>query len=139
MENAKNMITNLVEEAISARSKAYSPYSNFQVGAALLAKSGKVYHGCNIENAALTPGICAERTAFATAVYEGEREFEAIAVSGTTKAFPCGVCRQVMREFCDPDGFKIIVADGTEAVDGYTSHTLAELLPHSFGPEAFNT
>jgi len=127
-------------EAIAARQQSYSPYSNFMVGAALLSKSGKVYLGCNIENAAYSPTICAERTAFSKAVSEGEREFIAIAVAGWPKghseasqAFPCGVCRQVMREFC-AGTFKIFVVNGENG--GYTEHTLEELLPHGFGPES---
>ena len=130
----------LCAEAIVARKQSYAPYSNFMVGAALLAKSGKIYKGCNIENAAYSPTICAERTAFSKAVSEGEREFIAIAVAGWPKghleaaqAFPCGVCRQVMREFC-ADTFKILVVNGEN--DGYTEHTLEELLPHSFGPDS---
>ena len=129
----------LAQKAVGARNSAYAPYSGFMVGAALLAKSGRVYLGCNIENASYTPTICAERTAFSTAISVGERKFAAIAVAGWPKgsaeplqAFPCGVCRQVMREFCDPD-FKIIVANGESG--GYTEHTLEELLPHGFGPE----
>ena len=125
---------NLLNEAVSARDKSYSPYSGFKVGAALYAKSGRIYTGCNIENAAYTPSICAERTAFAKAVSEGEREFIAIAVAGWGSkpgfAYPCGVCRQVMMEFCDPPAFIIIVTDGSE----YRRHTLAELLPQGFGP-----
>jgi len=131
----------LCAEAIAARKRSYSPYSNFMVGAALLTKSGKVYRGCNIENAAYSPTICAERTAFSKAVSEGEREFSAIAVAGWPKghtepmqAFPCGVCRQVMREFCDSRTFKVLVVNGEQG--DYTEHTLEELLPHSFGPES---
>jgi len=131
---------NLAKEAILARKSAYAPYSDFMVGAALLAENGKVYHGCNIENAGYTPTICAERTAFSKAVSEGERKFAAIAVAGWPKdavkpsqAFPCGVCRQVMREFCDPAIFKILVVNGKDG--GYTEHTLDELLPYGFGPE----
>jgi len=124
----------LSDMAVFAREKSYSPYSGFRVGAALYAKSGKIYTGCNIENAAYTPSICAERTAFAKAVSEGEREFLAIAVAGWGSkpgyAFPCGVCRQVMMEFCDPAVFIIVVTDGSE----YRQYTLAELLPQGFGP-----
>jgi len=130
----------LVKEAILTREKSYSPYSNFMVGAALLTKSGKLYRGCNIENAAYGPSNCAERTAFFKAVSEGEREFAAIAVAGWPKgslnpgyAYPCGVCRQVMMEFCDPDTFRIIVASGE---NNFVSATLAELLPHGFGPDS---
>jgi len=128
----------LVKEAVEARKSSYSPYSSFMVGAALLTKGGRVYRGCNIENAGYSPTNCAERTAFFKAVSEGEREFSAIAVAGWAKdkepgqAFPCGVCRQVMREFCDPGRFRILIA--TDNAGGYTEHTLDELLPHSFGP-----
>ncbi|MCL1987408.1 MAG: cytidine deaminase [Firmicutes bacterium] len=131
--------TELVKLAIQAREKSYSPYSNFMVGAALLASSGKVYQGCNIENAGYTATVCAERTAFFKAKSEGETNFVAIAVAGWHKetptnaaAFPCGVCRQVMREFCDPLTFKIIVANKNA---DYTEHTLEEILPNSFGPQ----
>ena len=124
-------------EAVAAREKAYTPYSHFQVGAALLAKSGKIYHGCNIENAAYAPTNCAERTAFFKAVSEGEREFTAIAIvagpEGEELAFtsPCGVCRQVMAEFCDPEIFQIIM--GTKE-DQLKVYRLKELLPLGFGP-----
>lgn len=128
----------LLEEAKKAREHSYSPYSEFQVGAALLTKSGKIYHGCNIENAAYTPSNCAERTAFFKAVYDGERKFAKIAIAGgkkgsnaDTPCTPCGVCRQVMAEFCDGE-FQIILADGK---GGAQSFTLKELLPHGFGPE----
>ena len=128
--------TRLLDEAVSARDKSYSPYSGFKVGAALYTKNGKIYTGCNIENAAYTPTICAERTAFAKAVSEGEQEFLAIAVAGWGNepgfAYPCGVCRQVMMEFCDPFTFIILITDGT----GYREHTLAELLPQGFGPNS---
>lgn len=133
--------TDLTKAAVTARNSSYSPYSNFKVGAALLTKTGKVYSGCNIENAGYSPTICAERTAFVKAVSEGERDFCAIAVAGWPKgasepmqAFPCGVCRQVMREFCDPADFRVLVVNGENG--GYTEHTLEELLPYSFGPEA---
>lgn len=128
----------LIQEAKKARERAYTPYSNFQVGAALLTKSGKIYHGCNIENAGYTPTNCAERTAFFRAVYDGEREFEKIAVVGGPKGegadtlcAPCGVCRQVMMEFCDPETFQIILANGKGA---YVELTLKELFPYGFGP-----
>jgi len=131
----------LVREATKARTKAYAPYSHFLVGAALLTSEGTVYSGCNIENAGYTPTICAERTAFSKAVSEGERNFTAIAIAGWPKdaikpgqAFPCGVCRQVMREFCDPKSFRILVANGEN--NGYTVHTLEALLPYGFGPES---
>ena len=102
----------LLKGAMEAREHAYTPYSHFHVGAALLTKAGKVYQGCNIENAAYSPSVCAERTAFFKAVYEGEREFQAIAIMGGPEAIkgpdctvcaPCGICRQVMMEFCDRD------------------------------------
>lgn len=126
----------LLEEAKKARLKAYTPYSNFKVGAALLTKSGKVYLGCNIENATYTPTNCAERTAFFKAVSEGEREFEKIAIVGTkdgedanVMCSPCGVCRQVMMEFCDPKEFQIILANGENTC---RVMTLEELLPCGF-------
>ena len=104
----------LMQYAVKAREKSYSPYSNFKVGAALLGKSGKVYLGCNIENAAYTPTNCAERTAVFKAVSEGEKEFTAIAIVGgkgeqlASFCAPCGVCRQVLAEFCDKD-FRLIL------------------------------
>lgn len=129
-----NTVNTLVQKAVDARDKSYSPYSGFSVGAALLAKSGKVYTGANIESATFTPTICAERVAFFTAVHTGEKEFSAIAVVGgksddpvTSFCPPCGVCRQVMCEFCDKD-FAVILFDGKE-----TKHlTLSQLLPESF-------
>lgn len=127
----------LIEQAIEARSLAYAPYSRFQVGAALLTKQGKVYKGCNIENAAYTPSNCAERTAIFKAVSEGEREFAAIAIVGsmegesnTLPTGPCGVCRQVMAEFCSLD-MPVIIA---KSPADYITMTLGELLPLSFGP-----
>ena len=127
----------LIEQAIEARSFAYTPYSHFQVGAALLTKQGKVYKGCNIENAAYTPSNCAERTAIFKAVSEGEREFAAIAIVGsmggesnTLPTGPCGVCRQVMAEFCSLD-MPVIIA---KSPADYITMTLRELLPLSFGP-----
>ena len=124
----------LMAAAAEARKASYSPYSGFKVGAALLGKSGKVYTGCNVENAAYTPTNCAERTAIFKAVSEGEREFVAIAIVGgkdeEAAAFcaPCGVCRQVLAEFCDGD-FPVVL--GTPK--NYKAYTLAELLPFSFG------
>lgn len=123
----------LILKAQEARKKSYSPYSHFCVGAALLTKSGKVYTGCNIENASYTPTNCAERTAIFKAVSEGERDFDAIAIVGGKESdkggfcAPCGVCRQVIAEFCDKD-FKIIL--GNE--DKFEVHTLDSLLPLSF-------
>ena len=110
----------------------------FRWEAALLTKDGKIYLGCNIENASYTPTNCAERTAFFKAVSEGEREFEAICIIGGKNGVasgvtaPCGVCRQVMREFCNPSTFRIILPDGA---DFYQEFLLEELLPLSFGPE----
>ena len=128
----------LILEAKKARTHAYAPYSHHSVGAALLTKSGKIYHGCNIENAGFSPTICAERNAFFKAVYDGEREFDRIAVVGglegtdeNAPCAPCGVCRQVMMEFCDPETFKIILANGPDA---QLEMTLKELLPLGFGP-----
>ena len=124
----------LIKEAILARENAYTPYSHFKVGAALLTKSGKIYRGCNIENAGYTPSNCAERTAFFKAVSEGELQFEAIAIVGgqgdalSDFCAPCGVFRQVLAEFCNPD-FRVIL--GTPK--NYKSYTLDELLPCSFG------
>lgn len=129
----------LIELAHKARKQAYTPYSHFQVGAALVTKQGKVYPGCNIENASYTPSNCAERTAFFKAVSEGEREFAAISVvggpegtEGKETCSPCGVCRQVMREFCVPEEFRILLEDGK---GGILNYSLAELLPLGFGPE----
>ncbi len=123
----------LCELAKEAMLHSYSPYSGYKVGAALLCKDGTVYQGCNIENAAFSPTNCAERTAIFKAVYDGHRDFAAIAVCGgkdgviTGKFPPCGVCRQVMREFCQED-FKIILVEA----EGYEIMTLAQLLPASF-------
>ncbi len=127
----------LMKLALEARERSYSPYSNYRVGAALLGESGTVYLGCNVENAAYSPGICAERTAFVKAVSEGERNFRAIAIVGgpakgaPETAPPCGVCRQVMMEFCNPDTFEIVLGTGPKDCGSYT---LAELLPQGFGP-----
>ena len=123
----------LITLAKQAREQAYATYSGFPVGAALLGRSGKVYTGCNVENAAYPLTICAERTAVVKAVSEGEREFEAIAVVTATGATPCGSCRQVLREFAGPEGeLRVIVAD----LDGKSnSYTIQELLPHGFTPD----
>ena len=118
----------LIERAMEMKKAAYAPYSHFQVGAAVLAESGKVYGGANVENASYGATVCAERSAIFAAVNAGERKFEAIAVTET----PCGICRQVMREFCDPRVFKVIVA---KTADDYRAFTLDELLPESFDPE----
>lgn len=128
----------LLLEAKKARLKSYAPYSKFQVGAALLTKDGKVYHGCNIENASYTPTNCAERTAFFKAVSDGDMEFEKIAIVGGKEGTdadelcaPCGVCRQVMMEFCNPEEFQIILADGK---DNMKVMSLKEMLPYGFCP-----
>ena len=128
-----NDYKDLVKAAMEAKEHAYVPYSHFRVGAALLTAEGKVYQGCNIENAGYTPTNCAERTAFFKAVYEGERHFSAIAVNGDADdyLYPCGVCRQVMAEFCDPQTFEVIVSDKNGA---YQVFTLAQLLPGAFTP-----
>lgn len=137
----KTQIQRMIDIAIEQLSRAYTPYSHFRVGAALLAKDGTVYRGCNIENAAYTPSNCAERTAFFKAVSEGVREFAAICVVGGFKGRlteytpPCGVCRQVMMEFCDPESFRILLA---KSEDEYREFTLAQLLPMGFGPENLN-
>jgi len=134
----------LIKEAYLAQDYSYTPYSNFKVGAALLGKNGKVYRGCNIENAAYTPTNCAERTAFFKAVSEGVKDFEAIAVVGNLEGAssgdfeycaPCGVCRQVMAEFCDPKEFRIILARSEE---DYQVYTLEQLLPLSFTEKDLN-
>ena len=128
----------LFKEAMKAREKAYAPYSKFLVGAALLTRSGKIYRGCNIENAAYTPSNCAERTAFFNAISEGEREFKAIAIVAGPQdgelcfTSPCGVCRQVMMEFCDWEKFQIILGTNAEMCQIYT---LKELMPLGFGPD----
>ena len=127
----------LVEAAIGAMKNAYAPYSHFHVGAALLDADGKIWTGCNIENASYTPTNCAERTAFFKAVSEGVREFRAICIVGgkdgklTEYTAPCGVCRQVMMEFCNPKTFQIILAVDKER---YEIYTLEELMPLGFGP-----
>jgi len=143
----------LCQCAIEARKLSYCPYSHFAVGAALLSADGTVFTGCNIENAAYTPSICAERTAFSKAVSEGHVSFTAIAIAGGPRepdpaeqhgednsispislplCPPCGVCRQVMMEFCDPDSFRILLVSSASE---YTVYTLKELLPLGFGPE----
>ncbi len=132
-------VTELIRSAMEARKKAYTPYSNYMVGAAVLTNELRIYTGCNIENAAYGPSVCAERTAVFKAVSEGWHRFKAIAVVGSPKgevisqyAFPCGVCRQVLREFTDPDLFYVIVARSER---DYKAYLLKELLPESFGPE----
>ena len=133
----KAMIEKLIDTAIKQLDFSYTPYSGFTVGAALLTKKGEIYTGCNIENASYTPTNCAERTAIFKAVSEGVRDFQAICIVGgkdgvlTEYAAPCGVCRQVMMEFCDPETFQIILAVDKEKYDIFT---LNELLPLGFGP-----
>ena len=134
----KETIRELIMRAMGMMKMSYIPYSHFSVGAALLTESGEIYTGCNIENAAYTPSVCAERTAFFKAVSEGHTSFSAIAVTGgmDRKAedfcTPCGVCRQVMNEFCDPETFLVISA---VSPDKYRVYTLKELLPYGFGPD----
>lgn len=130
-------IKELIRTAIGQLAYSYTPYSHFRVGAALLGKNGKIYGGCNIENAAYTPTNCAERTAFFKAVSEGVHEFTAICIVGgkdgvlTAYTSPCGVCRQVMMEFCSPEDFLVILAISEE---DYQIYRLKELLPMGFGP-----
>lgn len=126
----------LICKALEARQKAYAPYSGFMVGAALLCKDGRIFTGCNIENASYGATNCAERTAFFKAVSEGYREFTAIAIAGGRReaqsleyCAPCGICRQVMSEFCDPDAFLVILPRSEE---DYKSYTLGQLLPLGF-------
>ncbi len=127
----QSTIQDLIEKARQARERAYVPYSNFPVGAALLGRSGQVYTGCNVENAAYPLTTCAERTAVTKAVSEGELEFEAIAVVTSTRATPCGACRQILREFAGPEGdLLVIVADLEGQVRTFS---IDELLPAGFG------
>jgi len=134
-------IRELVNLAIESKKNAYTPYSNFKVGAALLTKEGKIYTGCNIESASYSPTNCAERTAFFKAVSEGERNFEAIAIAGgyddenADFCYPCGVCRQVMAEFCSSETFKIIIVKDR---DNYKEYLFKDIFPHSFGPSDLN-
>ena len=133
----KKVISDLCQKAIDMRSESYAPYSDFAVGSAVLLSDGTVYTGCNIENSAFGPSICAERTAIAKAVSEGHKNLAAIAIAGGKRdgdlqyCAPCGVCRQVMREFCKPS-FKVYLA---KSANDYQEYTLGELLPESFGPE----
>ena len=135
MAEKKTTSRDLALCAIDAMKKSYSPYSHFTVGAALLTKEGKIYTGANIENASYTPTVCAERNAIFTAVHEGERDFEAIAIvgghEGDVKGItaPCGVCRQVMSEFCSSD-FKVSLVTSNDG--DYEETTLGELLPYTF-------
>ena len=127
--------------AEDARKYSYCAYSGFSVGAALLTKDGRVYQGCNIENASYPAGICAERTVFVKALSEGERDFSAIAIAGgpeggrPSDAWPCGICRQFMNEFVEGDSFDVVVIHEDLS---FTVCKLGELLPHSFGPEHLN-
>ncbi len=124
------MISELIEKALEAREKAYAPYSKFKVGAAVLTAGGKIYTGCNVENASYPVGICAERVAMSKAVADGETEFTVIAIVGSGENYctPCGMCRQFMAEFCKED-FEIIVA---KSVDDYKIMKMGELLPYTF-------
>ena len=130
---SKKTLEKMLIKAREASEKAYAPYSGFRVGACLRASSGKEYGGCNIENAAYAPTNCAERTALFTAVYQGEREFDGIAIacSGEEPAFPCGVCRQALSEFCEPE--MPVYYCGSDGKGVLT--TLGELLPMHFGPK----
>ena len=134
----------LIEKAFEAQKFCYTPYSNFNVGAALLTSDGTIYQGCNIENAAFTPTNCAERTAFFKAISEGQMDFVAIAIVGNKNGIkqgegdycaPCAVCRQVMAEFCDLDTFKVIMA---KDINDYKEYTLGELLPLAFTGKALD-
>ena len=135
----RETIENLVARALEMVPRAYAPYSRFQVGAAVLAESGKIYGGANVENASYPAGICAERCAIAQAAAAGERRLAAIAICGGRDGVisdfcpPCGICRQTMREFCDPEEFRVVVARSSADCKVYA---LAQLLPESFGPEA---
>ena len=131
--------TELIKKALVARKQSYSPYSNFCVGAAVLTDENIIFTGCNVENASYGATICAERNAIFKAVSEGARLLKAIAIVGGLKdeeisnfAYPCGICRQVMREFSDPSDFVVIVAISE---DNYKEYVLNDLLPDSFGPE----
>ncbi len=136
------MTETLIRAALHARNHSYAPYSHYLVGAALLTDDHTIIEGCNIENASYGATNCAERTAFFKAVSEGYKKFSMIAIAGgpdtddkhnlSDFAYPCGICRQVMREFCNPDTFQVIIA---KSVKDYEVYTLNELLPQSFGPE----
>lgn len=138
IEKIEDRLPELIEKAIDMRNYSYAPYSKFRVGAALLAKDGKIFGGCNIENAAYGPSNCAERTAFFKAVSEGVQDFSAIVIAGGPEegirdfCAPCGVCRQVMAEFCEADSFLVILA---KSVEEYEVYTLSELFPKSFSPK----
>ena len=138
IEKIEDRLPELIEKTIDMRNYSYAPYSKFRVGAALLAKDGKIFGGCNIENAAYGPSNCAERTAFFKAVSEGVQDFSAIVIAGGPEegirdfCAPCGVCRQVMAEFCEADSFLVILA---KSVEEYEVYTLRELFPKSFSPK----
>lgn len=139
------MIKSLIEKALLARLNSYSPYSGYAVGAALITDDDKIYSGCNIENASYGATNCAERTTIFKAISEGAKRIKFIAIVGgpinddpnnlSDYAFPCGICRQVMREFSDPNELRVIVA---KSVNDYKEFTLNELLPESFGPDHLN-
>lgn len=137
----REQIQDLIDQAVRMLMRSYAPYSHFHVGAALLTGDGRVYTGCNIENAAYTPSNCAERTAFFKAVSEGVQNFAAIAIVGGPDGHPmdyvppCGVCRQVMMEFCEPDSFQVIIARDR---DHYQCCLLRDILPMGFGPHDLN-
>ena len=128
----------LIQAAMEARERAYAPYSGYLVGAALLTDEGEIYQGCNIENASYGAANCAERTAFFKAVSQGAREFQAICIlggpDGKLESYtpPCGVCRQVMMEFCDPEKFLVILGTGK---GDWTVYPLKDLMPMGFGPD----
>lgn len=135
----KESIERLAASALEARAAAYAPYSHYHVGAALMTGDGKVYQGCNIENASYGAACCAERTAFFNAVSAGERDFSAIAIAGGMEgqepadyAYPCGICRQVMQEFCKPDFLIVVVKSPAD----YETYTLEQILPFGFGGES---
>ncbi len=132
----ENLKKQLIEEAVNMRQKAYCPYSDYQVGAAILTKSGKIYSGCNIENASYPATICAERTAAVKAVSEGEKEFLAIAiaVSGKNTGYPCGVCRQFLNEFADPNMEIYLINRDHEVIED----KFEELFPHGFSGKDMN-
>lgn len=138
---SKNDITELIRNAMKAREHSYAPYSGYNVGAAILCDDGLIVSGSNVENASYGATVCAERCAVFSAVAAGKTRFKAIAIAGgissekevlSDYAYPCGVCRQVLREFCNPGDFTVIVARST---NDYKQFTLEELLPNSFGPE----
>lgn len=133
--DSQSLTQNLIDRAIAAADHAYIPYSNYPVGAALRATDGTIYGGCNVENAAYSPTICAERTALVKAVSEGHREFDAIAVVTRDGGTPCGVCRQVLAEFA-PD-LRVVIADLNGQV--HLDTTLRELLPYSFDSGSLTT